>query len=94
MPHSIRLIAQPTEETGRVRFQLEFSISEDALEDVCSAARLDTGDGHVFELGLICAPTLFNWCEQRVINLAVYAYAPGNDHVARVTWGDVRIPGS
>ena len=89
MPPQFRLIAQTGPETPEVSFRVAWAAAPALeMEPLCAAARLDTGDGHLIDLGLLCAPSAVTWCAQRQVDLADYSYDSAGPFTARLHWGD------
>lgn len=88
MSTPIRLLVQPGQETNAVHFQLAFSTTATDDARACAPARLQTGDGHEVDLGMVCAPTPVTWREQRILDLADYTYGQAGPRRASVTWGE------
>ncbi len=88
MAAHIRLMTLPNSAPGEVRFALAWGAPAE-IEDVpCASARLDFGDGHSLDLGLLCAPTAVTWREQRQAALGAHIYAGRGPYTARLRWGD------
>ena len=88
MPAHIHLIAIPGTETAEVSFKAAWAAPSPKAAPLCAPARLDTGDGHLIDLGLLCAPTAVTWCEQRQVDLAVHRYGGSGPYTAQLRWGD------
>ena len=91
----IRLRPLPEPDGRSVRFQVEFPALSDAPGDepapLCAPARLDTGDGHSLDLGVLCAPTAVTWREGRSRDLATYTYDSLPPYAAKLHWGDAVV---
>ncbi len=91
-----RLFALPQPETGQVRFRLRFPAPDLETPVFCATAVLETGDGQVLDLGMVCAPTAFTWSQDHERELAEHTYVGGlsDAHLAavRLRWGDALIP--
>ncbi|WP_343410522.1 hypothetical protein [Candidatus Amarolinea dominans] len=68
MPTPIRLLVQPGQEPQMVHFQLAFSAAALDEAHAWAPARLETGDGHEFDLGMVAAPAPTTWREQRILS--------------------------
>ena len=88
MPAHIRLIAVPGTAAAEVHFKAAWAAPSPKAAPLCAPARLDTGDGHLIDLGLLCAPTAVTWCEQREIDLAAHRYSSAGSYTAQLHWGD------
>ncbi|MBK7200253.1 L,D-transpeptidase family protein [Candidatus Amarolinea dominans] len=88
MPTPIRLLVQPGQEPQMVHFQLAFSAAALDEAHAWAPARLETGDGHEFDLGMVAAPAPTTWREQRILDLADHAYDQAAPARARLTWGE------
>ena len=85
---SIRLEAVKTEAPNTVELRMLFPVPDGAEAAACAVATLDTGDGRIRELGVICAPTAETWPERHTRALTTHTYARGGRYVAFVTWGE------
>ena len=91
MPTTKRLTVDVEPSTRTAHFNLVFaSPPEDGSID-CSSATLDTGDGHVIDLGERCAPTLWAWRENRELIVAVHTYDTDGPFRATLHWGEERL---
>ena len=88
MPAQIRLIALPGMESAEVSFRVAWAAPSQQAEAPSAPALLDTGDGHLIDLGLLCAPTAVTWCVQRQVDLADHRYGGSGPCTARLRWGD------
>ncbi|QLQ07029.1 MAG: hypothetical protein HZY76_13955 [Anaerolineae bacterium] len=55
MPDLIRLLTAPGDHPNVVRFIAAFAAPAPDQVSICAPASLDTGDGQVLDLGLLCA---------------------------------------
>ena len=89
MSAQIRLIALPEPQTTEVSFRVAWAAAPAQRTDVaCAPALLDTDDGHVIDLGLLCAPTAVTWCSQRQVDLTAHRYDGPGPYTAQLRWGD------
>ena len=89
MSAQIRLIALPEPQTTEVSFRVAWAAAPAQRTDVaCAPALLDTDDGHVIDLGLLCAPTAVTWCSQRQVDLTAHRYDGSGPYTAQLRWGD------
>ena len=89
MPAQIRLIARPETESTEVSFRVAWATAPAQRAEAPSAhARLDTGDGHLIDIGLLCAPTAVTWCAQRQVDLVTHSYDSPGPYTAKLRWGD------
>ncbi len=84
----IRLLALPEPDSLDVGFRVVFPAS-DETQPFSAPAVLETGDGQTLDLGLLCAPTIFTWREQREMPIATHRYAGSGTYTVRLRWGDV-----
>jgi uncharacterized protein YgiM (DUF1202 family) len=52
-----------------------------------AAANLETGDGTVIDLGVLCPPTAVTWRSQRLMSLTTHRYTEAGPFIARLHWG-------
>ena len=89
MPAQIRLIAQPETDSTEVNFRVAWAAApEQGAEAPSAPAYLDTGDGHLIDIGLLCAPTAVTWCSQRQVDLTAHRYDGPGPYTAQLRWGD------
>lgn len=91
MSDLFRLIAAPADKPGEVRFQVAFAVHACAAFPDGAAGTLSTGDGQIYALGQLHAPTAVTWREQRVADLVTYTYTGAGPYTATLTWGATQV---
>jgi uncharacterized protein YraI len=92
MSDPIRLLTTPGDRPNVVLFSAIFAAPDPTQVSTCAPASLDTGDGHVLDVGVLCAPTATTWREQRQVELATHTYADEGPYTAQLTWGELVVP--
>ncbi len=89
MPPRIRLIATVAPDGESIRFEALFAAPNAGDAETCAPALLETGDGQVIALGVLCSPTPYTWRTQARVFLADHCYRDAGPHTATLRWGDV-----
>lgn len=86
--------------TRRARYVLRFAAPGSASDreggvargasGACANVSIATGDGNLFTIGRVCAPSQLEWRYRDEIEVGAYTYSGKGPYVAALTWGDER----
>lgn len=88
MPAEIRFLLQPGSEPGQMLFHLAFAAPRADAPAFCAPAWIETGDGRRIDLGVLCAPTRFDWSAAHDRQIGQHRYASAGAFHPRLHWGE------
>lgn len=87
-PKKLVVLLDPT--TKSARFVVRFAAPGEEQPVECGEVRLETGDGGVVNVGVVCTPPVLEWRHRDEQELAAHTYTGKGPFVAAMNWGTER----